>query len=205
MIFLITLIAGLFAHSSGFTFVLDKLTGNTPRCLIEELADSIPVQADVTATVSQGGTLNLKVYSGDTVVTERRITPKLNPINFVTGSGGGNVKFCFSLTTTAWMAPVATIKFEMRTGSDAVEFAHAADLERMKPMESALRMAEDDLEHVHHELMYLKKREKELRGVYERFSHKVVAYEALLGLVIIIVLVLGSMRSSTVIRKMILG
>ncbi|KQK19048.1 transmembrane emp24 domain-containing protein p24delta3 [Brachypodium distachyon] len=163
------------------------LTGT--KCVSEEIQPNVVVLADYALMYDARGTVHptvaVKVTSpyGNTVHQNENAT--MSRFAFTT-SEAGNYLACFWLDS-AEKGEGVSLNLDWKIGIAAKDWDSVAKKEKIEGVELELRKLEAAVESIHHNLLYLKSREAEMRVVSEKTNARVAWFSILsLGVCIVV-------------------
>lgn len=167
-----------------------SLPATGTKCVSEEIQSNVVVLADYVVIsddhVHSVPTISAKVTSpyGNTVHHLENVT---NGQFAFTTTEGGNYLACFWGGSQNSGAGDISINIDWKTGIAAKDWDSVARKEKIEGVELELRKLEGAVEAIHENLLYLKSREAEMRGVSERTNARVAWYSIVsLGVCILV-------------------
>ncbi|GMH00258.1 hypothetical protein Nepgr_002097 [Nepenthes gracilis] len=149
-----------------------NLPSSGTRCVSEEIQNNVVVLADYFVIDEHGSgtpTVSAKVTSpyGNTLHHEENVTH--GQFAFTT-TEFGNYVACFWVDSNS---QVATLNLEWKVGIAAKDWDSVAKKEKIEGVEFELRRLEGVVEAIHENLVYMKRREAEMREVSEKTNARV--------------------------------
>jgi len=150
-----------------------EVSSRTTKCVTEEIQRDVLVVGDYKVTFTSSDNLS---------VTAKVTSPHGNQLHYqenvqsgqfaFTSKESGNYMACFWLRNTSPNVNV-NLALDWKTGVSAKDWASIAKKDKLEGLELELRKLEDAVESVHHELLYLRDREAEMRDLNELTNSRV--------------------------------
>lgn len=173
-----------------------ELEARKMRCFTEELPTGFEVNVAFIAAPGYAQLIDFKITDPKDVLIHDSQAQDKGSYKFITTQGGDHA-FCFYSRLVSGVkyqdGMKRTIAFELKTGSETVDYKSIAKAEHLKPMEVALRMVEDQIRTIHSEYTYFKLREIEMRDTNEYMNTRVM-FATILTMVFISLFALWQVR-----------
>ncbi|KAK4491243.1 hypothetical protein RD792_001977 [Penstemon davidsonii] len=167
-----------------------SLPGSGTKCVSEEIQNNVVVLADYVVIsddhVHPTPTISTKVTSpyGNTLYNKDNVTH--GQFAFTT-SEAGNYLACFWVDGQNSGVGDVSVNLDWRMGIAAKDWESVARKEKIEGVELELRKLEGAVEAIHENLLYLKGREAEMRGVSEKTNARVAWFSIMsLGVCILV-------------------
>ncbi|KAL3843702.1 hypothetical protein ACJIZ3_001105 [Penstemon smallii] len=167
-----------------------SLPGSGTKCVSEEIQNNVVVLADYVVIsddhVHPTPTISTKVTSpyGNTLYNKENVTH--GQFAFTT-TEAGNYLACFWVDGQNSGGGDVSVNIDWRMGIAAKDWESVARKEKIEGVELELRKLEGAVEAIHENLLYLKGREAEMRGVSEKTNARVAWFSIMsLGVCILV-------------------
>ncbi|KAL3515616.1 hypothetical protein ACH5RR_022518 [Cinchona calisaya] len=170
-----------------------NLPASGTKCVSEEIHNNVVVLADYVVISDDHShptpSISAKVTSpyGNTVHNSENVT--YGQFAFTT-TEGGNYLACFWMDSHNSVKGDVSINIDWKTGIAAKDWESVAKKEKIEGVELELRKLEGAVEAIHENLIYLKNRESEMRGVSETTNAR-VAWYSIMSLAVCIIASVG--------------
>jgi len=150
-----------------------EVSSRTTKCVAEEIQSDVLVVGDYKIVSSSEDKLRITIKVTSPYGKQLHFQENVASGQFAfTSKESGNFMACFWLQNTSPNANV-NLALDWKTGVGAKDWASIAKKDKLEGMELELRKLEEAVESIHHEMLYLRDREAEMRDLNEVTNSRV--------------------------------
>eukprot|EP01002_Notosolenus_urceolatus_P013714 NODE_4624_length_783_cov_6.196185_g3843_i0.p1 GENE.NODE_4624_length_783_cov_6.196185_g3843_i0~~NODE_4624_length_783_cov_6.196185_g3843_i0.p1 ORF type:complete len:204 (-),score=49.40 NODE_4624_length_783_cov_6.196185_g3843_i0:38-649(-) len=163
----------LLGSCTAFQFPMSE---GESKCFTEELPEGNTLSGEIDVKLeSSGHAIDFTIENPHRVVVVKKTSINGHQrFETITTAGGEHTLCFFHRILTSTVGQKAFIDFNVNLGPDEQSVEHQNQLRRLKPIEVELRLAAETVQKVHHEYLYFKQREAELRNLNEATNSRSV-------------------------------